>query len=739
MSFAPLQIEMQNQQIMCQILCDLLNLENMNKLKSTLDKISSGDQQTLTDIKNFNQIVNGTFDMFRPDAYKLYGNPQTEDGGYKNYILSVIETYMYFNKLPALPEETLMLMVYYVYNYLLLKKDVTIPQNQEKIKLLENNIIACKNNTSSMVEPPVSKLLGDFLENSANIKPSGQKVLPIYFIGEESFGDAFGIFYSRDTSGKYNLIPFKPNQKKALADLITQHDTVNISSFVTILSGHDMYTDDTKPIVPGGEDSEHEGPQVEDSQEPMDIDQFENETPFEDHLKKLVEHFRMLRKDATAYDASKQHEAGVKEYLDLKFLLKDCFEPITNQSRQVIGMSYSFDITPPPAVPPAVVKPSFPILKEITTSVKEFEANPENLDSVNDIPLYFICQVGESASHIVTILYIEQKVYSFGYGFLGLSDRQQKEQKIADIFKRFKELHTGSGSIYTADFLLQLGKGYKYPLIDFGILTSKHVSNIEIFLNKTDTLHVSFELVFETKKDFDNFSIKATKNLDSTGNCFMEKITDKDGNTTDNDDFYLIDLVLNYVKVDHRTMLRGKDFPTYFEICQQVSGISETTKNYNCTSFVGAIFEHIKCSTGFFGVVHPKACHNLYINSEVDMLEWFTNFTISYYDKDPKTAYTKVLNLLAEKQKIDQGKGKRSLFDAYSGYKGNVPPPPPIAISSKKSRGGKTKNRQQKTRKTKNRKTRKTKNRKTRKIKRRVTKKKNQKKYSKNKTKKNRK
>ena len=380
------------------------------------------------------------------------------------------------------------------------------------------------------------------------------------------------------------------------------------------------------------------------------------------------------------------------------------------------------------------------MLEDITKSVKNFEENYNELDSVTDIPLYFICQVGESASHIVTILYIEQKVYSFGYGFLGLSDRQQKEQKIADIFERVKELHTGSGSIYTADFLLQLGKGYKYPLIDFGILTSEHVDNINFFLNKTDTLHVDFGLVFEKMDYFVEFSGRATKNLKSTGNCF---ITQQKPRIVDLD---LVNHVLRYATVDHRTMLRGENLPTYFEVCQQVSGISEKTKNYNCTSFVSAIFKHITCSTGFFGVVHPKFCQNKYIPSEDDMLKWFKEFSSYYNYANAKKAYKNVLQLLTNKHKIDKGIENRSIVDSYSGIKGLEPSEPSVLEKRKfvenenyskpekkigKRFGGKTKNRQQKTRKTKNRK--------TRKIKRRVTKKKNQKKYSKNKTKKNRK
>jgi hypothetical protein len=209
---------MRNQQTMCQILCDLLNLENKNILESTIKKISNKDQQTLSDIQNFYNIVLGKVKLFDFPTYKTYGNPQTEDGGYRNYILSVIQSYMFINKTQPLPPETLMLMVYYVYNYLLLKKDVTKPQNQENIQLIIDNILACKNNTSLTVEPPVSKLLGDFLEKSANIGPLGQKVLPIYFIGEESFGDDFGIFSLRDTSGTITKITFK----QELIDTIIQ-------------------------------------------------------------------------------------------------------------------------------------------------------------------------------------------------------------------------------------------------------------------------------------------------------------------------------------------------------------------------------------------------------------------------------------------------------------------------------------------------------------------------------------
>jgi len=726
MSLAPLQTEMRNQQTMCQILCDLLNLENTKKLESTIKKISNKpnkDEQTLTDIKNFNNIVSGQVKLFDYTTYEKYGNPQTEDGGYKNYILSVIQSYMFINNIQPLPPETMMLMVYYVYNYLLFKIDVTKGQNQENIQLIIDNILACKNNTSLTVEPPVSKLLGDFLEKSANIGPLGQKVLPIYFIGEESFGDDFGIFYLKDTSGKITKITFKQEQKKALAQLITQHDKVNISLFLAILFGYEMYPDTEMPIETPME-TETKIDDDKDLEASLDSEDFEIETPFEKDLKNLINEFKDANTDAIAYDASKQTDPAVKEYRDLIFLLTDRFEPmIDERSNKVIGASYSFDIKPPVSVP-------FPILKEIKTSVQKFEENYQILDNVNEIPLYFICQVGEAAHHIVTILYIDGKVYSFGYGYSGPSDRQQKEEKIADSLKWYQEFHTGNGSIYTADHLLNIGVGYKYPLIDFGILTSEHVSKIEKFLNKTDTLSITFELDFKSETEFNYFSTRATENLISSRNCFINKDTHEV-------DLELLDHVLKCADVEHTTALTGDNFPTYFEICQQVSDISEKTKNYNCTSFVGAIFEHIECRIIFFDIVHPKFCHNTYIPSERDMLKWFNLFTSSYNYHDGKEAYPKVLKLLMDKQNIDKNGLKIDPYslEAFSGISGPVRKESVLGkrpndnfpnYGNVKKRGGKTKNR-------------KTKNRKTRKIKRRVTRNKKQNKHSKNKTKKNRK
>ena len=297
----------------------------------------------------------------------------------------------------------------------------------------------------------------------------------------------------------------------------------------------------------------------------------------------------------------------------------------------------------------------------IKMEIGKIESQKQSLiiNSVGDIPFYFVCKVGKESHHIITILVIGSNVYSFGYGYTsGATETQQKKQNIYEKIKLTKivDIHVMSGGIYTFDHLVDIFvERFKYPIVDFGILTSDNVSQIQDFLNKTDKLELQFGFLFKNEAAKQKFY----KDYNNNGNGFT-----KPGGVFD-DALYNF-LCKNAVVKIESSILTGEKFSSYHTFCKQpTAGININEKQYyNCTSFVGSIFSQINCLvTIIFNIVHPKYCRNKYFNNK-EIMDFFERFYRYYNTTNQEDGFKEMLIMLLQKQFVEQtgGTGKELFY-----------------------------------------------------------------------------
>jgi hypothetical protein len=420
----------------------------------------------------------------------------------------------------------------------------------------------------------------------------------------------------------------------------------------------------------------------------------------------------------------------------------------------------------------------FSIDKNIIDGVKNFEDETKGVDFVNitnidylkakfsgkspqDIPLYFVCKVGRKADHMVTIIVVNQKVYSVGFGYFGgvTAEHLRKQQYFKFIPKKVMTVHIMGGALYTFDYLLQLFVGFKYPVVDFGIFTGEMLEKLSEYVASTTNLSVTLGInlygnsLSNNEEIIDGELVKeAIKNNKATG-CWC-KSKNSMGVPSNND------LIINYVKKNcgvyvSQSILYGGKINSYHEFCSPSRKQVVSSEYLNCTAFLpNLIGRWVECGAtsrmpfleSLLNVVMPSLCKNVAFPVEEGML----CMILHYYSLVVSGDFLDCLYFLKKKH-IIEARYTSMIFDHTTEYVKELIYDNDSKIDTnyyiiKKFKQDMTllqtagvKRKSKIVKSIKKIKTRKTKNRKTRKIKRRVTKKKNQKKYSKNKTKKNRK
>jgi hypothetical protein len=300
----------------------------------------------------------------------------------------------------------------------------------------------------------------------------------------------------------------------------------------------------------------------------------------------------------------------------------------------------------------------------IKMEIGKIESHKQSLiiNSVGDIPFYFVCKVGKDPHHIITILVIGSNVYSFGYGYAsGATETQQKKQNMYEKTKLTKivNIHVMSGGIYTFDHLVDIFvERFKYPIVDFGILTLDNVSQIQDFLNKTEKLELQFGFLFKTqaaKQKFYTDYYNNDKGFTKFGGVFDDALYDF--------------LYKNAVVKIESSILTGEKFSSYHTFCKQpTAGININEKQYyNCTSFVGSIFSQIKCLfTDLINIVHPKYCRNKYFNNK-EIMDFFERFYGYYNAINQNDGFKEMLIMLLQKQFVEQTGGSGKGLFYYGG------------------------------------------------------------------------
>ena len=120
------------------------------------------------------------------------------------------------------------------------------------------------------------------------------------------------------------------------------------------------------------------------------------------------------------------------------------------------------------------------IKSEIKEAVDLYNSD-KNPPSVNQIPIFIVLEIG-LGFHTAVLLKINEKVYSFGYGFSSTDIINKKPVAMA-VVNKF-DLHTGNGGIYSPDFLIDYDDpSYRNRIIDIGILKPYHIEKIEEYLS----------------------------------------------------------------------------------------------------------------------------------------------------------------------------------------------------------------------------------------------------------------
>lgn len=99
------------------------------------------------------------------------------------------------------------------------------------------------------------------------------------------------------------------------------------------------------------------------------------------------------------------------------------------------------------------------------------------------------------STHMTTIIKINTKYYSFGYGF---ADTKLTSNPIADRLS----LWDREGTIVSPDNLFRLNTKEEMRLVDFGILRAYHINNIETkYLNNIGNIYADYTLKMNLNPD----------------------------------------------------------------------------------------------------------------------------------------------------------------------------------------------------------------------------------------------
>lgn len=132
------------------------------------------------------------------------------------------------------------------------------------------------------------------------------------------------------------------------------------------------------------------------------------------------------------------------------------------------------------------------VRKEIVDAVSQCQQYMETKSdddgiSVNDLrefPIYFNISL-LSASHMVTIIKINAKYYSFGFAF---SDTTKTYNKFADM----THVWDRDGCVFSPDSLFKLKQQETMRLVDFGILRQEHVDNLNKYFNNITGIYADY-------------------------------------------------------------------------------------------------------------------------------------------------------------------------------------------------------------------------------------------------------
>ena len=128
------------------------------------------------------------------------------------------------------------------------------------------------------------------------------------------------------------------------------------------------------------------------------------------------------------------------------------------------------------------------IKSEIKEAVNLYDSD-KNPPNVNQIPIFIVLEIG-SGFHTAVILKINEKAYSFGYGFSSTDIINKKPYAMAALDAI--DYHNGNGGIYSPDYLV----GYEDPslrnrIIDIGILKPYNIKKIEEYLSYIEQIRSS--------------------------------------------------------------------------------------------------------------------------------------------------------------------------------------------------------------------------------------------------------
>ena len=212
----------------------------------------------------------------------------------------------------------------------------------------------------------------------------------------------------------------------------------------------------------------------------------------------------------------------------------------------------------------------FEVRKEIKSAVENYEtmnANGKKVESVADVPIYFVLVIGaERELHTSLLILIHNNVktqmYSIGLGYYGQTLKDSKLNATTGVLQVNHVLHSGNGALYSPDFLIQPRPDLKNRIVDIGILTSKHIESLnDKFIKHGKSL------------------VSNIKKIPSTENAYGDIIPGSFVSPTST-----LEIDIRYFGLANKW--------TYWD---------------NCTSFITKIFPNIDCNFG--PVVKPGKCN----------------------------------------------------------------------------------------------------------------------------------
>ena len=238
---------------------------------------------------------------------------------------------------------------------------------------------------------------------------------------------------------------------------------------------------------------------------------------------------------------------------------------------------------------------SFEMRKTIVEAVDYYENNKDKIDSVSEIPIYFVIVVGaQRGIHASIIVLYDSNIYTIGFGYSGYIEKKglSKLQK-----SKLEEFVPKKASLYSPDYLIN--EALDNNIVDIGILKKSHVRKLESYIKKSRTL---------------KSMLKTFVAEDPNDHKLKEYL-------------YFFDEKQTNVLFD-KHFLTDMDDIFYSQISNE--NIDQAA---NCASFVNKIFPNISCSR-FKIYSDPKFCQtnpplsedkidniiNLYLDGNVSML-----------------------------------------------------------------------------------------------------------------------